>query len=261
MGGGGGGGAWSSACRCVLATTPDPAPFAQERGTAEMVARPEAEALVDRSDATRHWACGGGGGQTGRVHRWREGSATVDIRYESVKSGVQEKGRANGGLGPAERGARRSGHTALWECAPGEDRHGRLRGSNSSTDARQRGFSVSPPRGSPLPRQQRQRRLVHNPQLSDMGNGRRISTIHQGWTTRALFSFPFKQTQGCPSERIPIHFCLGECRARTALAVHTQCKPLCLGNYLSPSFGLFSPVGCSITDFFYASYGWRMWHI
>ena len=38
----------------------------------------------------------------------------------------------------------------------------------------------------------------------------------------------------------------GECRARTAHTVQT----FVCGNYLNPSFGLFSPVGCSITNFF-----------
>ena len=44
-------------------------------------------------------------------------------------------------------------------------------------------------------------------------------------------------------------------------AVRTQCKILYVGNYLNPSFGLFSLVSCSTTDFFYASYAMRMWHI
>ena len=50
-----------------------------------------------------------------------------------------------------------------------------------------------------------------------------------------------------PSSRMMI---LWECRACSAPAVCTQCKLLYVGNLLNPSFGLFSPVGCSITDFF-----------
>ena len=44
-----------------------------------------------------------------------------------------------------------------------------------------------------------------------------------------------------------------ECRARIGNAVHvvrTQCNLLYVRNYLNPSFGLFSLVGCSITECF-----------
>ena len=44
----------------------------------------------------------------------------------------------------------------------------------------------------------------------------------------------------------PSHMALGN----VVHVVRTQCKLLCVSNYLNPSFGLFSPVGCSITDFF-----------
>ena len=43
---------------------------------------------------------------------------------------------------------------------------------------------------------------------------------------------------------------LWECRARSVPAVRPHCKLLYVGNYVNPSFGVFSPVGCSITELF-----------
>ena len=88
----------------------------------------------------------------------------------------------------------------------------------------------------------------HDVRVSNLHGTRNGSQNHQLRTRNAILGslLELQTAKIGVSSTISIR----ECRARSVPTVRMQCKILYGGNYLNPSFDLFSLVGCSITEFF-----------